>query len=113
MTQSSRPGAPASPRCMRRSACWRFLHQVGATYPNRIKVPPATQLTWPKIRAGLILALNLVIRVGVLADYRRPFWRAARYALARGQVEAVFGMGLVAHHLIQFTREAKRGEQNA
>jgi hopanoid C-2 methylase len=91
----------------------RFLHQVDATYPNRIKVPPATQLTWPKIRAGLILALNLVIRVGVLADYRRPFWRAARYALARGQVEAVFGMGLVAHHLIQFTREAKRGEQNA
>ena len=32
---------------------------------------------------------------------------------ARGQIDAVLGMGFVAHHLIEFTREALRGEQNA
>ena len=46
-------------------------------------------------------------------DYRRPFWQAAAYALRRGQIEAVFNMGFVAHHLIRFTREALRGEHNA
>ena len=34
-------------------------------------------------------------------------------ALRRGQIDAVLGMGFMAHHLIQFTREALRGEQNA
>ncbi|HEY0441105.1 MAG TPA: hypothetical protein VGD36_13605, partial [Xanthobacteraceae bacterium] len=38
---------------------------------------------------------------------------AARHALRRGQIDAVLGMGFVAHHLIQFSREALRGEQNA
>ena len=47
------------------------------------------------------------------SDYRRPFLRAARKALRRGQIDAVFGMGFIAHHLIEFTREALRGEQNA
>ncbi len=40
-------------------------------------------------------------------------WRAAGYAVRRGQIDAAFGMGFVSHHLIQFTREALRGEQNA
>jgi hypothetical protein len=48
-----------------------------------------------------------------LADYRRPFWRAIHYALRRGKIEAVFGISFVAYHLIEFTREALRGEQNA
>jgi hypothetical protein len=33
--------------------------------------------------------------------------------MRRGQIDAVLGMGFIAHHLIQFTREALRGEQNA
>ena len=51
--------------------------------------------------------------IGVRSDYRKPFWRAARHAMKRGQIDAVLGMGFIAHHLIQFTREALRGEQNA
>jgi ABC-type amino acid transport substrate-binding protein len=54
-----------------------------------------------------------VLRVGLLSNYRRSFWRAARRALKRGQVDAALGMGLVAYHLIQFSREALRGDQNA
>jgi hypothetical protein len=48
-----------------------------------------------------------------LSDYRRPFWRTALRALRGGQIDSVLVIGVVAHHLIQFTREALRGEQNA
>ena len=53
------------------------------------------------------------IAVGLQSDYRRRYWRAARHALRRGQIDAVMGMGFVGYHLIQFTREALRGDQNA
>ena len=48
-----------------------------------------------------------------MSHYRRVFWQAAGYALKRGQIDAALGMGFVAHHLIRFTHEALRGEQNA
>jgi hopanoid C-2 methylase len=41
------------------------------------------------------------------------FWRAALHALRRGRIDAVLAMGFMAYHLIQFTREALRGDQNA
>ncbi len=91
----------------------RFAHQVDATYANRMITPARGKLTWANLSGALVMALRLVLHVGVRSDYRRPFWRAARHALRRGQIDAVLGMGFVAHHLIQFTREALRGEQNA
>jgi hypothetical protein len=71
------------------------------------------KLTWSNIWRGATLAFNVMLHVGVLSDYRRPFWRAFRYALRRGQIDGALGMGFVAHHLVQFSREAIRGEQNA
>jgi hypothetical protein len=71
------------------------------------------KLTRTNLRRGLILGFNIALRVGLMSDYRRVFWRAAGHALKRGQIEAVFNMGFVAHHLIRFTREALRGEHNA
>ncbi len=91
----------------------RFAHQVDATYANRMITPARGKLTWANLSGAFVMALRLVLHVGVRSDYRRPFWRAARHALRRGQIDAVLGMGFVAHHLIQFTREALRGEQNA
>jgi len=91
----------------------RFAHQVDATYANRMIGPARGKLTISNLRAALVLAFNVAFRVGLVADYRRPFWRAAGRALRRGQIDAVLGMGFVAHHLIQFSREALRGEQNA
>jgi hopanoid C-2 methylase len=41
------------------------------------------------------------------------FWAAAWHGIRRGQIEPVFGMGFVAWHLIQFTEEALKGQQNA
>ena len=49
----------------------------------------------------------------IKADYRSAFWRAARYALRKGQIDGLLGMAFISHHLIEFTREALRGDQNA
>jgi radical SAM superfamily enzyme YgiQ (UPF0313 family) len=91
----------------------RFQHQVDATYVNRMIPPASGKLNWANLSGALVLAFRIVLHVGILSDYRKPFWRAARHALRRGQIDAVLGMGFIAHHLIQFTREALRGEQNA
>jgi hypothetical protein len=91
----------------------RFVHQIETTYANRLLPPARGRLTINNLLSALVLVFNLAFRVGLLADYRRPFWRAVRRALRRGQIDAALGMGFVAHHLIQFTGEALRGEQNA
>jgi hypothetical protein len=91
----------------------RFAHQVDATYANRMIGPARGKRTIANVRAALVLAFNVAFRVGLWADYRRPFWRAARVALRRGQIDTVLGMGFVAYHLIEFSREAMRGDQNA
>jgi hopanoid C-2 methylase len=91
----------------------RFTHQVDATYVHRMDVPVHGKLTIRNLRKAVVLGCNIVLWVGLLSNYRRSFWRAARRALKRGQIDAALGMGLVAYHLIQFSREALRGDQNA
>jgi hypothetical protein len=91
----------------------RFRHQVDATYVNRLVPPARGRLSLANLRNAAVLTFSVALRVGLLSDYRRPFWRAALHALRRGQIDTVLGMAFVAHHLIQFTREALRGEQNA
>ena len=80
---------------------------------HRLIGPARGQLTVNNLWRALTLAFNLVIRVGLISDYRRPFWRAARHALRHGQIDAALGIGFAAHHLIQFSREALSGKQNA
>ena len=91
----------------------RFKFQVDSTWKHRFQAPVKGKLTLFNLWGALVLATNIVVRVGIFSDYRRPFWRAARHAFKHGQVDGVLGMGFIARHLIQFTREALRGEQNA
>jgi len=91
----------------------RFTHQIGATYANRLAGPARGKLTVNNLRLALVLASNVALRIGVFSDYRRWFWKAALPALRRGQIDAALSMGVVGHHLIRFSREALRGEQNA
>jgi hypothetical protein len=91
----------------------RFAHQVEATYANRLVGPVRGKLTWNNLSLAFVLAFNIAWRIGVFADYRRWFWKAALPALRRGQIDAAFSMGVVGHHMITFSREALRGEQNA
>ena len=91
----------------------RFLHQVDATYRHRIRTPVRTRLTRANLTRALVLGSNIAIRIALLSRYRRAFRAAAWEALRRGQIEAVFNMGFVAHHMIRFTEEALAGGQNA
>jgi radical SAM superfamily enzyme YgiQ (UPF0313 family) len=91
----------------------RFLHQFEATYPNRLRTSGKGQLTATNLKRGATLLMNLLLRVGLLANYRRPFWRVARRAARTGQLDRLLSVGFVSYHLIEFSREALRGAQNA
>ena len=91
----------------------RFAHQVEATYANRLVGPVRGKLTWNNLRLMLVLAFNIIRRIGIAADYRRWFWKAVLPAVRRGQVDGAVSMGIVGYHMITFAREAVRGEQNA
>ncbi len=91
----------------------RLRYQVEATYANRKVLPPKGRLTWPNIRMGLVLLVRSIWYVGIVADYRRSFWRAAWHAIRKGQIDAALSMAFVGHHMVEFTREALRGDQNA
>ena len=92
----------------------RFEHQVEATYANRLTDGPVKgKLTWNNISLAFVLAFNILRHIGLRADYRRFFWKAMVPALRRGQIDAAFSMAIVGHHMITFSREALRGDQNA
>ena len=75
--------------------------------------PAKGKLTWNNLRGGAVMAWRVIKHVGIKADYRRAYWRAAWYALKKGQIDGALGMAFIGHHLIEFTREALRGDQNA
>jgi radical SAM superfamily enzyme YgiQ (UPF0313 family) len=92
----------------------RYQYQCDYTYANRLKMPVSDEMkTWPNIRRGLVMMAKIVWKVGVLGDYKRPFWRFAFGQLRRGEIENFIAVALVAHHLITFARAATRGHQNA
>jgi hopanoid C-2 methylase len=91
----------------------RFIHQFRATYPNRLATTGRRRLTRANVKRGLTLLVNLLVRVGMLANYRRALWRTARVAIDCGEFPSLLSVGFVSYHLIEFTREALRGRQNA
>jgi len=92
----------------------RFEHQVLHTYPNRVKLPNSKQRLSPgNIKRGLTMFAKIVWQVGVKSDYRREFWKFCLPLLKVGDIERVITVGLVAHHLILFARDASGGQQNA
>ncbi len=92
----------------------RFEYQVIHTYPNRIKLPNSKErLSLRNIKRGLTMLANIVWQVGIKSDYRREFWKFSLPLLKRGDIERVITVGLVAHHLILFARDASGGQQNA
>jgi radical SAM superfamily enzyme YgiQ (UPF0313 family) len=91
----------------------RFWHQVDRTYVNRKLAPARGKLTYANLSGAAVLAARILWYLVIRSDYRRPFLRAARHAFRRGQYDAVFGIAFIGYHLIEFSREALRGEQNA
>jgi radical SAM superfamily enzyme YgiQ (UPF0313 family) len=92
----------------------RFAHNVEHTYARRIQPPRSLKsLTWRDAQLTLRILTNLTLRVGLLADYRATFWRMAWPLVRAGRLPEAIHVGLVAHHLIKFAREAVRGQQSA
>ncbi|MBC5811327.1 MAG: B12-binding domain-containing radical SAM protein [Candidatus Eremiobacteraeota bacterium] len=92
----------------------RFAYHVDHVFPNRIKPPNSPQrVNARNIRKALSILGNLLVRVGIFSHYRHVFWKMARAALKRGDIEAMFHIGLVSHHLITFARQASEGKRNA
>jgi len=91
----------------------RFYHQVEATYVNRKVTPAKGKLTFNNLRGGAVMALRVLLYICLLSDFRKPFWRMAKHALKHRQIDGMMGAAFQAYHLIQFTREALRGDQNA
>ncbi|MEJ0092016.1 MAG: B12-binding domain-containing radical SAM protein [Methylocella sp.] len=92
----------------------RYEHQMSETRPNRLRRPKSRQRLSPRnIRmAGVILA-KLFWKVGVRGKYKRAFWSFVLPRLLRGQIEPIMSVGLVAHHLIMFARDACSGKSSA
>ena len=92
----------------------RFFYQLEHTYIHRIDLPNSpARLSWKNITKGLAIFANLVVRVGVFGSYRSTFWRMARCAFQKGDLEVIIHVGLVAHHLIQFSKECGEGDEGA
>jgi radical SAM superfamily enzyme YgiQ (UPF0313 family) len=91
----------------------RFHHQVLATYVNRKVTPAKGKLTWSNLRGGAVLAWRTILYIMILSDFRAAFWKTAKHALRHGQIDGLLGAAFQSYHLIQFTREALRGDQNA
>lgn len=88
----------------------RFAAQAIETYPNRIPAANSTdQLTWKNLKRLMRIVPRLFWRVGVRSAYRRHFWRLAWRQVRRGNVESVFHVAVVAHHLITYSRECVNG----
>ncbi len=92
----------------------RYAYNALHTYPNRMKPKnPLAQATPANLkRAGNILR-RLVWRVGIKGHYRAEFWNMAWTELKRGNVETIFQVAMVAHHLITYARECTEGKMQS
>src|SRR5271156_4854978 len=92
----------------------RYAYNAIHTYPNRIKPKnPMTQATWPNIKRALGIFRRIIWRVGIRSDYRANFWKMAWTELKQGNVETMFQVAMVAHHLITYARECTRGRMQS
>ncbi len=92
----------------------RFLTQARNTYLNRSAPEnPLQQLTWRNLRRAARIFSRIIWHVGLRSDYRRHFWTMFWKLIWKGQVETIFHITIVAHHLISYTRQALKGRVQA
>jgi radical SAM superfamily enzyme YgiQ (UPF0313 family) len=92
----------------------RFLTQARQTYTNRPTPKNALQqLTWRNLRRASRIFSRIIWHVGLRSNYRRHFWKMFWTLIRRGEVEAIFHISIVAHHLISYTRQALQGKGQA
>jgi hopanoid C-2 methylase len=99
-----------APEAIYRRFAWNAKH----TYAKRIAPPLSrARLSAGNLRRAVIIVTRLLVRVGLLGDYRRTFWQMAWPALRAGRIEELIHIGIVAHHMIVFARACAEGRENA
>ena len=92
----------------------RYAYNAIHTYPNRIRPKnPLKQATWYNVTRALGIFRRIIWSVGIRSDYRREFWRMAWTELKQGNVETMFQVAMVAHHLITYARECTQGKMQS
>jgi hopanoid C-2 methylase len=92
----------------------RFATQAAKTYPHREKSKePWKRATLPNLKRAFATLSRIMWRVGVLSNYRREFWRMAWRELKKGNIEMIFQISLVSHHLITYARECIEGKMQS
>ncbi len=92
----------------------RYAYNAEHVYPHRIKPKnPLAQATWPNIKRALGIFRRILWRVGVCSDYRKLFWKMMWHELKQGNIETIFQVAMVAHHLITYARECTQGKMQS
>ena len=92
----------------------RYAYNAQHVYPNRIKPKnPLAQATWSNISRALGIFRRILWRVGVCSDYRKLFWKMMWHELKQGNIECIFQVAMVAHHLITYARECTQGKMQS
>jgi radical SAM superfamily enzyme YgiQ (UPF0313 family) len=92
----------------------RYNYNALNTFPNRIQPKnPLKQATWKNLKRAVKIFSRLIWHVGIGSDYRRLFWDMAWRELKQGNVENVFAIAIVAHHLITYSRECTEGKMQS
>jgi radical SAM superfamily enzyme YgiQ (UPF0313 family) len=89
----------------------RFRYQTERTFPNRkMRRPKASAAL---MRYGLSVMGRVLWHCGLKARWRQEFWDLCWPLLRQGRVDEVIHIGVVAHHLLTFTREIEEGRWEA
>ena len=91
----------------------RFRHQVDATYANRIGPAGERQADLGQPEVGAVLFAARLCASRDQSDYRRRSGGRPATRCAAARSTPCSAWRFIGHHLIEFTREALRGEQNA
>jgi hopanoid C-2 methylase len=88
----------------------RFNYQCEHTFSKRIKLPlSSSRINIKNVLRGLTTLIYLFWYAGVTGTYRHAFWKMAISMLKSGKIEQLLTVGLLAHHLIEYTRECSGG----
>jgi radical SAM superfamily enzyme YgiQ (UPF0313 family) len=92
----------------------RFATQAARTYPNRFSPPSRWRgLRLRDLKRAFKILTRIIWKIGLWGDYKREFWRMFWTRAKQGQIEAIFHIAIVAHHLITYAREGARGKMQA
>jgi hopanoid C-2 methylase len=92
----------------------RYNYNALHTFPNRVQPKnPLKQATLSNLKRAIKIFSRLIWHVGIGSDYRRLFWGMAWRQLKQGNVENVFAIAIVAHHLITYSRECTEGKMQS